>query len=171
MDDSLFAYMNKNKIKIGNDVIIYNITLNNFISSKNMKKTSRKDILYEYKLPHLPDKIFNYILKELKNILKEINANLSLYNLVNNEELIEKYFELINFKQRIEYETKLCFIKSIIMLIGDFNDYTFYLEEKSLFNKESFIDAHKDKDFKNFLKMFVNTNLFKYFLEEEKVLL
>ena len=53
MDDSLFAYINKNKIKIGNDVIIYNITLNNFISSKNMKKTSRKDILYEYKLPHL----------------------------------------------------------------------------------------------------------------------
>ena len=135
-----------------------------------MKKISRKDILYEYKLPHLPDKIFNYILKELKNILKEINTNLSLYNLVNNEELIEKYFELINFKQRIEYEAKLCFIKSIIMLIGEFNDYTFYLEEKSLFNKESFIDAHKDKDFKNFLNMFVNTNLFKYFLEEEKVL-
>ena len=98
-----------------------------------MKKTNRKELLYEYKLPHLPDKIFNFILKELKNILKEINNNLSLYNLVNNDESIEKYSELNNFKQHIEYETKLCFIKSIIMLIGDFNDYTFFLEEKALF--------------------------------------
>ena len=170
MDESLFVYINKHNIKIGNDIIIYNISLNSFVSSKNMKKTNRKDLYYEHKLPSLPDKVSNFLLKELKNILKEVNANLSLYNLANNEESIEKYFELRAFKQHIEFETKLCFIKSIIMLIGDFNDYTFFTEEKPLFSKEAFIDAHKDKDFKNFLNTFVNTNFFREFLEEQKIL-
>ena len=170
MDESLFAYINKHNIKIGNDIIIYNISLNSFISNKSMKKTNRKDLLYEHKLPNLPDKVLNFLLKELKNILKEVNANLALYNLTNNEESIEKYYELRYFKQQIEFETKLCFIKSIIILIGDFMDYTFFTEEKPLFNKEAFIDAHKEKDFKNFLIAFVNTNLFRDFLEDQKIL-
>ena len=42
MDVSLFSHIIKNKIKIGNDIIIYNISLNNFISSKKMKKTLEK---------------------------------------------------------------------------------------------------------------------------------
>ena len=166
MDESMFSYINKHNISIGKDIIIYNISLNNFISCKTMKKTSRKDILHEYKLPSLPDKINNFLLKELKIILKEIKSNLGLYNLVNNDEA--SYIKLRNFKQHIEYETKLCFIKSIIMLVGDFSDYTFFTEEKPLFNQESFIDSHKEKDFKNYLHMFVNTSIFNDFLEEQE---
>ena len=42
------------------------------------------------------------------------------------------------------------------MLIGDFNNFTYYIEEeKPLFNKEAFIESHKDKDFKNFLNQVV----------------
>ena len=170
MDESLFQYINKHNIKLGNDIIIYNVSLNYFISSKNMKKTSRKDILYEYKLVNLPDKIVNFLMKELKNICKEINANLSLYNLINNEESIENYLQLRNLEQNIEYKTKLSFIKSIIMLIGDIGDYTFFSGEKPLFNKESFIEAHKEKDFKIFLNIFLKTNIFNDFLDKQRIL-
>ena len=168
MDESLFAYINKNNIKIGNDVIIYNISLNSFISSKNMKKTSRKDLLNEYKLFTLPEKVTNFLIKELKIIVKEINSNLNLYIKFNNQESKENYSKIVSFKQHIEFETKLIFIKSISMLIDGIDNYTFYTEEKALFNKEAFIEKHKDKDFRNFLCLFVNTNLFNDFIEEQK---
>ena len=70
---------------------------------------------------------------------------------------------------KIEIETKKSFIKNIIMLIGDYNNYTFFFdEEKPLFNKEAFIESHKDKDFKNYLIQIINTNLFNIFLEKQK---
>ena len=168
MDESLFAYINRHDIKIGNDVIIYNISLNNFISSKNTKKTCRKDLLNEYKLYNLPDKVNNFLLKEIKLIFKEINSNFNLYIKYNNEESKENYSKLIAFKQNIEFETKLIFMKSINMLINDIDNYIYFTEEQFLFNKESFIENHKDKDFKNFLSLFVNTNLFNDFLNEQK---
>ena len=168
MDESLFAYINKNNIKIGNDVIIYNISLNSFISSKNMKKASRKDLLNEYKLFTLPEKVTNFVIKELKIIVKEINSNLNLYIKFNNQESKENYSKIVSFKQHIEFETKLIFIKSISMLIDGIDNYTFYTEEKALFNKEAFIEKHKDKDFRNFLSLFVNTNFFNDFIEEQK---
>ena len=170
MDESLFAYINRHDIKIGNDVIIYNISLNNFISSKNKKKASRKDLLNEYKLFTLPEKVTNFLLKELKLIFKEINSNLNLYIKYNNEESSENYSKLTAFKQHIEFETKLIFMKSINMLINDIDNYLFFTEEQFLFNKNSFIENHKEKDFKNFLNLFINTNLFNDFLNEQKII-
>jgi len=170
IDESLFNNINKHKIILENDIIIYNISLNNFISSKNMKKTSRKDILHEYKLCPLPEKIFNFLLKELKIILKDLNSNSGLYKQQSKEESLENYMKLIMFKQNIVYLTKLNIGKGMIMLIGDLDDYILFHEEKILFNKEAFIESHKDKDFKNFVKMFINTNQFNDFLEEQKIL-
>ena len=170
MDESILAYINKHNIKIGNDVIIYNISLNNFISSKNMKKTSRKDLLSEYKLFNIPDKVNNFLLKELKLIFKEINSNLNIYTKYNNEESSENYSKLTVFKQHIEFETKLIFMKGIHMLLSDIDNFLFFTEEQVLFNKDSFIENHKDKDFKNFLSLFLNTNLFNDFLDEQKII-
>ena len=170
MDESLFAYINKHNIKIGNDVIIYNISLNNFISSKTMKKTCRKDLLNEYKLYNLPDKATNFLLKELKLISKEINSNSNLYIKFINEESNENYKKLISFKQHIEFETKIIFMKCIHMLICDIDNYIFFTGEKPLFNKDAFIENHKDKDFRNFLSLFVTTNLFNDFLDEQKII-
>ena len=130
MDESILAYINKHNIKIGNDVIIYNISLNNFISSKNMKKTSRKDLLSEYKLFNIPDKVNNFLLKELKLIFKEINSNLNIYTKYNNEESSENYSKLTVFKQHIEFETKLIFMKGIHMLLSDIDNFLFLMKNK-----------------------------------------
>ena len=55
------------------------------------------------------------------------------------------------------------------MLIGDYNNYTFFIEgEKPLFNKEAFIESHKEKEFKYFLSQLIKTKLFEEFLENEK---
>ena len=107
---------------------------------------------------------------ELGKIIEEININIYLYDKLIKEETLENYNKLAYFKQHIEYETKLIFIKSIIMLIGNFEYYTFFSEEKSWFNREAFVESYKEKDFQNYLNLFVNTNLFNDFLDEQKKL-
>lgn len=109
-------------------------------------------------------------MEELGKIIEEININIYLYDKLIKEETLENYNKLTYFKQHIEYETKLIFIKSIIMLIGNFEYYTFFSEEKSWFNREAFVESYKEKDFQNYLNLFVNTNLFNDFLDEQKKL-
>ena len=109
-------------------------------------------------------------MEELGKIIEEINLNINLYDKLIKEETLENYNKLTYFKQHIEYETKLIFIKSIIMLIGNFEYYTFFSEEKSWFNREAFVESYKEKDFQNYLNLFVNTNLFNDFLDEQKKL-
>ena len=109
-------------------------------------------------------------MEELGKIIEEINLNINLYDKLLKEETLENYNKLTYFKQLIEYETKLIFIKSIIMLIGNFEYYTFFSEEKSWFNREAFVESYKEKDFQNYLNLFVNTNLFNDFLDEQKKL-
>ena len=170
IDETLFSHINKNGIKLGNDVIIYNISSKNFISRKNIKKTTKNNLLREHKLFTLPQKIIDFLMGELGKIIEEININIYLYDKLIKEETLENYNKLTYFKQHIEYETKLIFIKSIIMLIGNFEYYTFFSEEKSWFNREAFVESYKEKDFQNYLNLFVNTNLFNDFLDEQKKL-
>lgn len=127
--------------------------------------------MHEYKLYSLPERVVNYITKNIKFIIKYINKNDFMSNLKNNNNNYdyEFYKKLILFKQNIEYDTKLAFIKGLLMLIGDYNNYTFFIEgEKPLFNKEAFIESHKEKEFKYFLNQLIKTKLFEEFLENEK---
>ena len=172
MDEYLFSYTKKNaenNIYFENDIIIYNISQKCFINWKNRKKIKKKDLLHEYKLHSLPEQITNFLIKELKLITKKINEeeNIIYKNSINYD--FKFYSKLSLFKQNLEYLTKLAFIKTLLILIGDYNNYTFYIEgEKPLFNKDSFIEAHKDKEFKYFLNQFINISLFHQFLENEK---
>ena len=179
IDENLLSYIDKNNNKENgfnlseNNVIIYNISQKYFISNKNRKKTTRKDLMHEYKLSPMPEKVISFLTKEIKNIIKIIKSNQDLFNYKvnsdNNNSDINFYNKYISFKQNLEYETKLAFMKSIIMLIGDYNNYTFYIEgEKPLFNRKAFIESHKDKDFRIFLNQFLNTKIFDDFLENQK---
>ena len=173
MDEYLFSYiykMNNSIFKNNNNVIIYNISKKCFIFYKNKKKMARKDILHEFKLFPFPEKINNFLMKELKKILNYIKSNQDFLNqITKNDNDLNVYKKLIEFKKNIEIETKQAFIKSIIMLIGDYNNYAYYVEEeKPLFNKEAFIESRKDKDFKNYLSQMVNNELFNSFLENQK---
>ena len=172
MDEYLFSYTEKNNNNIfnmaNNNIIIYNISQKCFISIKNRKKVNRKDLMNEYKLFPLPDKISNFITKELKNIFKNIKLNQDLFKDQNNIDL-KFYNKYCNFLQNLEINIKLIFIKSLIMLIGDYNNYTFFIEEeKTLFNREAFIESYKEKDFKNYLNQIIKTDFFKNFLEKQR---
>ena len=81
LDEYLLKYASEsNSIYLGTEMIIFNIMTNQFISSKTRKRIHKKDIFHEFKLPTIPDKIGDYIYKELKYLKKII-------------EKIEKYKE------------------------------------------------------------------------------
>ena len=76
LDEYLLKYANESKyIYLGTDMIIFNLMNNQFISSKTKKRIHKKEIFHEFKLPTIPDKIGDFIYKELKNIKKIIEKN------------------------------------------------------------------------------------------------
>ena len=175
MDEFIFSYIDKsinnNTFNLGNDIIIYNISQKCFIYSKNRKKITRKDLMHEYKLYSLPERVVNYITKNMKFIIKYISKNEFISNQKNNSNNLdyEFYKRKTLFSQNIEYDTKLTFIKGLLILIGDYNNFTLFIEgEKPLFNREAFIESHKEKEFKYFLNQLVKTKLFEEFLDNEK---
>ena len=161
LDEYLFKYANEsNSIYFGTDMIIFNIMNNQFISSKTKKRIHKKEIFHEFRLPTIPDKIGDYIYKELKNIKKIIEKNKK-----------EKLNHDINNDIKLDKQIRMVFLKAMIMLIGDYNNFLFYTEDEiPLFNKESFVQSHKDKNSKFFLGEMVKTQIFNQFLLNEKQL-
>ena len=147
-----YAYSSK-KIYIGNEIILYNIMNKNFILSRNKKKANKKDIMNELKLNFLPDKIESFMNYELKKIKIIMSSN--------------RMSDI-----DVDMEIRLIFIKTMILLIGDYNNYTFYTndDDMPLFNKEAFIESHKDKKTKLFLEQMTKTQLFNQFLLNERKL-
>ena len=147
-----YAYNAKN-IYVGKEIIMYNLMTKNFILSRNKKKASKRDIMHEFKLNFFPEKIENFMSFELKK-LKIIMES----NKIND----------INLDMKI----RLVFIKTMILLIGDYNNYTIYKndDDMPLFNKEAFIESHKEKQIKLFLGQMTKTQLFNQFLLNEKEL-
>ena len=115
----------------------------NFILSRNKKKANKKDIVNELKLNFLPDKIESFMNYELKKIKIIMSSN--------------RMSDI-----DVDMEIRLIFIKTMILLIGDYNNYTFYTndDDMPLFNKEAFIESHKDKKTKLFLEQMTKTQLF-----------
>ena len=165
LDEYLLKYASESSsIYLGTEMIIFNIMANQFISSKTRKRIHKKDIFHEFKLPTLPDKIGDYIYKELKNMKKLVEKN------ERNKEKKEKTNEIIS-DEEIDIKLRTIFLKAMIMLIGDYNNFLFYTEDEiPLFNKESFVQSHKDKNSQLFLGEMVKTQIFNQFLLNEKQL-
>ena len=161
LDEYLFKYANEsNSIYFGTDMIIFNIMNNQFISSKTKKRIHKKEIFHEFRLPTIPDKIGDYIYKELKSIKKIIEKSKK-----------EKLNHDIINDIKLDKQIRMVFLKAMIMLIGDYNNFLFYTEDEiPLFNKESFVQSHKDKNSKFFLGEMVKTQIFNQFLLNEKQL-
>ena len=155
IDEYLLLTVLKKK-SINHDVIIFSIKENIFISSKTKKKISKKDLIHEYKLSLIPDKICETIIISLKNIQQNIKKLIS-----ENKQNNSFGQSLINIDTKINIE----FLKFMILLIGDYNAYTFYFEEEiPIFNRDAFIESHKDKEYRNFLSHLTKTKLFADFL-------
>ena len=161
LDEYLFKYANESKsIYFGTDMIIFNIMTNQFISSKTKKRIHKKEIFHEFRLPTIPDKIGDFIYKELKNIRKIIEKNKK-----------EKLNHDTTSDIELDKQIRMIFLKAMIMLIGDYNNFLFYTEDEiPLFNKEAFVQSHKDKNSQFFLGEMVKTQIFNQFLLNEKQL-
>ena len=130
------------------ETIIFNIMTNKFISGKNMKRIHRKDIYKEFHLPIMPSKLREYIEKELKEIKKQKKSSKEIDKLIRD-----------------------VFLMSMIMLMGDYNNFIFYTEDEiPLFNQDAFVQSHKDKTSQYFLSEMVKTQIFNQFLLNEKQL-
>ena len=166
LDEYLFKYANESKsIYLGTDMIIFNLMNNQFISSKTKKRIHKKDIFHEFILPTIPDEIGDYIYKELKN-LKKIMEKMEKHK--NKKENVNH--EIIS-DEELDKKIRLIFLKALIMLFGDYNNFLFYTEDEiPLFNKEAFVQSHKDKNSQLFLAEMVKTQIFNQFLLNEKQL-
>ena len=72
-------------------------------------------------------------------------------------------------EEEIDFEIRSIFLKAMIMLIGDYNNFSFYTEDEvPIFNKEAFFQSHTSKSFQNFLNQMVETQIFHQFLLNEK---
>ena len=140
-------YVNRiNTLESG--IIIFNIMTNEFISNKKMKKISKKDIFKDFKLPIMHSKIREFIEKELKEIKKKIKNDIEIDN-----------------------QIRTVFLKSMIMLMGDYNNFIFYTKDEiPLFSKDAFVQSHKEKSSQFFLYEMVKTQIFNQFLLNEKQL-
>ena len=140
-------YVNRvNSLDTG--IILFNIMTNEFIWSKKMKKISKKDIFKEFKIPIMNSKIREFIEKELKEIKKKVKNDIE-----------------------IDKQIRIVFLKSMIMLMGDYNNFIFYTKDEiPLFSKDAFVQSHKEKSSQLFLSEMVKTQIFNQFLLNEKQL-
>ena len=166
LDEYLLKYSYDSKyIYQGSDMIIFNIMTNQFISHKTKKRIHKKEIFHEFKLPTIPDKIGDSLYKELKNIKKIIEKN------EKNKGKKDKFDLEIIPDDEIDKKIRMAFLKTMIMLIGDYNNYLFYTEDElPLFNREAFVQSHNEKNEKIFLSEFVKTQIFNQFLLNERQL-
>ena len=166
LDQYLFKFAHESKnIYLGTDMIIFNLMNNQFVSSKTNKRIHKKEIFHDYKLPTIPEKIGDYIFKELKN-MKKIIERIEKY-----KEKKEKSIHEIMSDEELDKKIRMIFLKAMIMLIGDYNNFVFYTEDEvPLFNKEAFVQSHKEKHSQLFLCEMVKTQIFNQFLLNEKQL-
>ena len=100
---------------------------NQFISNKTKKRIHKKDIFHEFKLPTIPDKIGDYIYKELK-VIKKIMEKNEKY-----KDKKEKTNHEIISDEELDKKIRMIFLKAMIMLIGDYNNFLFYTEDEYLY--------------------------------------
>ena len=140
-DETLFSYALENQY-IGNKVIFINISKNNIYISNN-KRINLKNANKLLDLPKFPEKFENMLNKKLDTIRK-----------LNNNLLIIENLEYI-------------FCKLMVIILNDYLDHCFIIDEDIIFNSESFLDR-KIPEEKSFYKELIQTQLFSQFLLSRK---
>ena len=141
VDESLLQYSLENQY-IGNKVIFVNIK-NNDIYLNNKKRINLKNCNKLLDLPKFPEKIENLLNKKLDEIRKLKNNSLIIENL------------------------KYIFCKIMVVILNDYLEHCFIIEDDIIFNNESYLDRKKPED-KNFYKELIQTQLFSQFLLSRK---
>ena len=140
-NESLVEYALENQY-IGNKVIFINISKNEIYLS-NKKAINCKNVNKIMDLPKFPD-----------NYEKLLNIKLDMIRKLNNNSLI------------IE-NLKYTFCKLLVVILDDYLEHCFNIDDDIIFNNESFLDRKKP-DEKNFFKELIQTQLFSQFLLSRK---
>ncbi len=144
--------INKAKSYLDEDIIyIVNINKNtiDISNNKKSKKLDRKTLLKN--IPEIPSEIIEVLITELKLLLKFCDENKNNIN-------------LILFNQTI----KEIFIKSIVLMIGDYKKYVSYIDNIPLFNTDSFLINRPNK-YKAFYTELSQSQLFRHFLHNDHI--
>ena len=141
VDESLLEYSLENQC-IGNKVIFVNIK-NNDVYLNNKKRVNLKNINKFLDLPKFPEKIENLLNKKLDEIRQLNNNALIIENL------------------------RYIFCEIMVVILNDYLEHCFIIEEDIIFNNDSYLDRKKPEE-KNFYKELIQTQLFSQFLLSPK---
>ena len=146
-DESLVQYAIDNQF-LGQKVIAIDISnnlidndINNILHKKKCKNF--KNVIKSLEIPKIPEK-FEKILNFKLNELRKIN-NLTI----------------------IQNKLKYIFCELMVMILGNYQEFFFVVDEISIFNNESFLDT-KTADEKNFYKELIQTQAFSQFIQTQK---
>ena len=140
-NESLLEHALENQY-IGNKVIFINISKNEIYLS-NKKAINLKNLNKIMDLPKFPE-----------NYEKLLNMKLDMIKKLNNNSLM------------IE-NLKYTFCKLLVVILDDYLEHCFNIDDDIVFNNESFLDRKKP-DEKNFYKELIQTQLFSQFLLSRK---
>ena len=141
IDESLLEYALENQ-NIGNKVIFVNISKND-IYLNNKKRINLKNLSKLLDLPKFPENFGNMLKKKLDEI-----------KILNNNCLIAE-------------NLKYCFCKFMVVILKDYLEHCFIIDEFIIFNNESFLERKKANE-KNFYKELIQTQLFSQYLLSRK---
>ena len=137
VEESLVDYALENQY-IGNKVIFVNISKNDIYLS-NKKKINLKNLCKLLDLPKFPE----HLERNLNKKLDEIK------NLKNNSLIAENL--------------RYIFCKLMVVILSDYLEHCFVIDDDIIFNNESFIERKKPEE-KGFYKEIIQTQLFSQFL-------
>ena len=183
LDEYMLDYAVKNVLQIGSNdnIVVVNVHKNTIGVIKltqqpnaNVKliAMSKKELLRELELPDIPDKVGSFLVKTLKEVKKKSKQHKDTYshnNTHHNEHSYLSSYDKVNEYLKecndVNKNIKDVFVKAMIMLIGDYQNFTFVTNDKMpLFNEEAFLNTHTQKDMKCYLKEFISTQNFYQFL-------
>ena len=177
LDEYMLDYAMKNVLQVGSNdnIVVVNVHKNTIgvIKLTKVLTMSKKELLRELELPDIPDKVGSFLVKTLKDVKKKYKQYKDTYNNNNNTHNNEhtylssydKVNEYLKEYNDINKHIKDVFVKAMIMLIGDYHNFTFITNDKMpLFNEEAFLNTHTQKDMKCYLKEFISTQNFYQFL-------
>ena len=141
VEESLVGYALENQY-IGNKVIFVNISKNDIYLS-NKKRINLKTLCKLLDLPKFPE----HLERNLNKKLDEIK------NLKNNSLIAENL--------------RYIFCKLMVVILSDYLEHCFVIDDDIIFNNESFIERKKPEE-KGFYKEIIQTQLFSQFLLSRK---
>ena len=141
VEESLIEYALENQY-IGNKVIFVNISKNDIYLS-NKKKINLKNLVKLLDLPKFPEHLERNLNKKLDEIKNIKNNSLIAENL------------------------RYIFCKLMVVILSDYLEHCFVIDDDIIFNNESFIERKKPEE-KGFYKEIIQTQLFSQFLLSRK---